>query len=65
MRVIKLVEQDASPSRPGQTGQKKDDGHRHDAGGHRCISPFFGLYVAVGICAAAWAGWKILWAILS
>lgn len=61
MRLIKLIDSDGQPIPPLKDGQT----HDHAGDGHRCISPYFGLYVAVGIVVAGWAGWKLLAAMLS
>ncbi len=61
MRVIKLVDKDGHALPPGKDGHT----HAHHGDGHRCISPFFGLYVSVGVCATGWAGWKVLGALWS
>lgn len=61
MRVVKLVDQDGQPL----PGPKDGQPHDHSTPGLRCISPFFGAYVAVGCVAVGWVGWKLLAAALS
>lgn len=61
MRVLKLVDKDGRPVAPPKDGP----GHDHRTGDLRCISPFFGAYVAIGCVAVGWAGWKLLAAFLS
>ncbi len=58
MRVIKLVQKDGQPATPTK------DGHDHSGLAHRCITPYFGLYVATGLVAVGFAAWKLIGAAL-
>lgn len=61
MRVMKLIDPKGHPLPPSKDGPS----HDHASDDLRCISPYFGAYVAVGVVAVGLAAWKLLATVLT